>query len=146
MSKSTCHLKTFVRDHFFKVVSYRHLLYYWLNAFSVCVLRKSRFRAPPRRGLEKLRDGNFYLLITLNLLKTTVKTAVKTGSIFVSGQPSSISICRTRLPFRINICFWATELEIGDSSSKAYPSSSHNSTRRILSNRARHNYNCNFII
>ena len=40
----------------------------------------------------------------------------------------------------INICFWATELEIGDSSSKAYPSSSHNSTRRILSNRARHKW------
>ena len=28
--------------------------------------------------LEKLRDGNFCLLKTLDLLKTTVKTAVKT--------------------------------------------------------------------
>ena len=35
------------------------------------------------------------------------------------------SLPLTSLSERINICFWATELEIGDSSSKAYPSSSH---------------------
>ena len=28
--------------------------------------------------LNKFRDGNFFLLTTLNLLKTTVKTAVET--------------------------------------------------------------------
>ena len=35
------------------------------------------------------------------------------GSIFVSRQPSSISICRTQLPFLLDICYRATELEIG---------------------------------
>lgn len=32
---------------------------------------------------------------------------------------------------RISICSWATEFDIGDSSSRAYPSSSHNPTRKI---------------
>ena len=91
---------------------------------------------------EWLEKGTFILYCSESI----------TTLMYISGifrQVSTINIIDSRcfaeitfisLIFWINICFWATELEIGDLSSKAYPSSSHNSTRRILSNRARHKW------
>ena len=82
---------------------------------------RKRYKSP----LYALSD---YLLYRISLKKTTL---------FLEEKYESKITWKI---IQINICFWATELEIGDSSSKAYPSSSHNSTRRILSNRARYKW------